>query len=363
MSQDGTDDLFTRLFELLNQPGPVNWKLAGEVARHLAGAAEPVEPWAAEEFRELTRLAEYRVGQAAPFPVPSASDVLPVDAREWASGHLERFGYLGRALTGLAGADPGMTGVLGPLGPALVGMQVGSLVGSLSRTVLATWDSGLPAHPAGPTMFIVPTIEAFITGHDLDGRQVRLWVAIAETAHRAVFALPWVFDRLAHLVEAYAGSIRVDPEKLMGLASLQDPGEMGRMLEGEGGLAGLLGGPDTESRRRELDGFLAVTSGYTRILTRRASEDLLPDLGRMVELRDAARRDEAMEMGIGLGPVSPGTAARGGGFLQEVERRFGRDALETLWKGPERWPLPEEIDDPVAWAARVLLEDLPGLDD
>ena len=38
----------TRLIELFNQPGPVNWKLAGEISRHLAGSAEPIEPWLAE---------------------------------------------------------------------------------------------------------------------------------------------------------------------------------------------------------------------------------------------------------------------------------------------------------------------------
>ena len=56
-----SDDLFSRLFELFNQPGPVNWKLAGEVARHLAGDQEAIDPFAAEEQRELVRLAEYRL--------------------------------------------------------------------------------------------------------------------------------------------------------------------------------------------------------------------------------------------------------------------------------------------------------------
>ena len=74
-----SDDLFSRLFELFNQPGPVNWKLGAEVARHLAGEREPVEPWAAEEFRELARLAEYRIEQIAPFRISPATDVLPVD--------------------------------------------------------------------------------------------------------------------------------------------------------------------------------------------------------------------------------------------------------------------------------------------
>ena len=50
-----SDDLFSKLFELFDQPGPINWKLAAEVARHLSGDTEPVEPWTAEEFRELAR--------------------------------------------------------------------------------------------------------------------------------------------------------------------------------------------------------------------------------------------------------------------------------------------------------------------
>ena len=89
-----SDDLFSKLFDLFDQPGPINWKLAAEVARHLSGETEPVEPWAAEEFRELARLAEYRIEQIAPFRVVPASDVLPLDARGWAERNLESYGSL-----------------------------------------------------------------------------------------------------------------------------------------------------------------------------------------------------------------------------------------------------------------------------
>ena len=36
-----SDNLFDRLFELLNTPGPVNWRLGREITQSLAGAAEP----------------------------------------------------------------------------------------------------------------------------------------------------------------------------------------------------------------------------------------------------------------------------------------------------------------------------------
>ncbi len=38
------DSIFSRLFELFQSPGPVNWRLADEVRKSLVGAAEPVGP-------------------------------------------------------------------------------------------------------------------------------------------------------------------------------------------------------------------------------------------------------------------------------------------------------------------------------
>jgi uncharacterized protein (DUF2342 family) len=46
----------------------------------------------------------------------------------------------------------------------------------------------------------------------------------------------------------------------------------------------------------------------------------------------------------------------GASFCSDIERRFGREALDDLWQGPERLPTAEELEDPVGWAARVLLD-------
>jgi len=42
----GMDDegIFEQLFKMLQSSGPVNWKLAREVTKSLAGQPEPVEP-------------------------------------------------------------------------------------------------------------------------------------------------------------------------------------------------------------------------------------------------------------------------------------------------------------------------------
>ena len=96
---------------------------------------------------ELTRLAEYRLEQVTQHPVTPAPDVLPVDAREWADRHLEAYGYLSEPFSDMSG----MAGPMAQLAPAMVGMQVGSLVGGLARP-------GSSAHcPAGPPPTIMTT--------------------------------------------------------------------------------------------------------------------------------------------------------------------------------------------------------------
>ena len=45
-----SDNLFEQLFELFQTPGPINWRLAREVTKSLAGSPEPIEPLLAEEY-------------------------------------------------------------------------------------------------------------------------------------------------------------------------------------------------------------------------------------------------------------------------------------------------------------------------
>lgn len=345
------DDLFSRLFELFNQPGPVNWKLAAEISHHLTGERTPVDPWAAEEYRELTRLAEYRLEQVTSLQVSPASDVLPVDAREWADRHLESFGYLSEAFSDIGGS----VGPMAQLAPAMVGMQVGSLVGGLARWILAGFDGGLPPDRPLPMAMVVPHIEGFTQRHELDASSVRLWVVSEEVAYRAVSSVPFTSDHLRRLLEAEAATIDFDPSALSGLMGMTDPSQIQDAVAGE--LGGMFDGEETVAAGADTEAFLGLLGGYARVLTERATSELLPDLDRIRSLRDAERGGE--EGQVPFGPTSPSSEAikAGQDFCLEVERRYGPEELTRLWTSPDRIPSAEEIADPVAWAARVLLED------
>lgn len=350
------EDLFSQLFELFNQPGPVNWKLGLEVARHLSGERQPVEPWAAEEFRELARLAEYRLESIAPFRIQTAPDVLPLDRRSWAEKNLESYGSLVEPFAASIGGEGPAAPLFAQMGPAIVGLQAGSLVGSLATWIVAGFDAGLPPDHPGEISLIVSNIEA-LEADGVDRREVHLWVVANEVAFRAVSQLPWIQDHLGDLVAAYAQAARIDPTKLSGLMTAgTDPSSIERAIEEAGGIDSLLGGEEAEAPKAELEAFLGAVTGCSRLLARRAIADIAPSFDRITSQRDEMRRDAGTQPPIGVGPVPVEMTILGVEFNEEVERRYGDDALQTLWADPSRMPSASELRDPTAWAARVLLD-------
>jgi putative hydrolase len=343
-----SDDLFSRLFELFNQPGPVNWKLAGELARHLAGELEAVDPFGVEEQRELVRLAEYQVEQNSPFPVAPASDVMVVDARHWVDLVLPGFAYLAEAIAESASGAAPIPGI----GATLAGIQVGTLVGTVARQVAASFEFGMPVDPPGPLLIIAAGVDRVVADTGAAPRDVRLWVAAEEVAHRTLFAIPWLTEHLGSLVGAYTAHMVPDPEKLMGMWQ-GDPERITAALGDPSSMADLFKGAEAEPHRDSLIAFLTITAGYRHHLAQRSIGHLLSNL-------DSFGTDVEGE-GTPLGPSIPvgswNMAIAGARFCSEVERRYGAQAVDGLWEGLERLPTLAELDDPVGWAARVLLDD------
>ncbi|MDH4116147.1 MAG: zinc-dependent metalloprotease [Acidimicrobiia bacterium] len=356
-----SDDLFSKLFELFNQPGPVNLKLASEICHHMTGEKTPVDPWAAEEFRELTRLAEFQIEQVTPFPVAPAPDVLPVDAREWADRNLEGLQYLAEPFSGIidtAALGPAAA-MMGQLGPAMIGMQLGTLVGSLATWAMAGFDAGVPVTGNGPITFAVPTIERFTTEHGFDARDVRLWAALHETAHRAIFRVPFTSEHLVELLTVAASHLKISPDKLTDLMEGLDPTSMASGLDPDR-IAGLFDSPEAAEAQRELDSYLGLVGGYRRLIVERAASHLLPRMAEMDAARDAERDlgDAFSGSPFSATFADPTSIARGREFCLELTERFGEESLALMWTRPGRFPTAAEIDDPVAYAARVLLEDM-----
>ena len=181
-----SDDLFSKLFDLFDQPGPINWKLAAEVARHLSGETEPVEPWAAEEFRELARLG--RVPNRADRPIPGGSRLrCPATGCAGMGGTQPRVLRLtGRTVCLVGGVRRAGCSSHGPAGagdhraPSRV---AGRFTVDLGGRALRRRT---PPGASGAISIVVPNIGTLVPSDSIDAKEIRLWIVTNEVAFRAV---------------------------------------------------------------------------------------------------------------------------------------------------------------------------------
>ncbi|MEX2323974.1 MAG: zinc-dependent metalloprotease [Acidimicrobiia bacterium] len=357
-----TDNLFDRLADLFRSPGPVNWRLAREIAESVAGPAAPIDPWAADQLLDLVPTAQRLVAAGTPLDataLPSPPSIL--DRRSWAGSTSEGLTYLAAPIAERMGAAGGELGaMLQPLAPSLVGMQVGALSGLVSRRVCASFDRGIIESAARAPTFVPDNLTELADGHDLDRQQVTMWAALREVAHQAILEVPWTHEHLEMLGDAHAASTDIDDEALQErLRLLQDPDAIQRILDG-GDTPQIFDQPTEfgESHQR-LTAFYSVIEGCGAAIVRRVGAAYLPDLDRIEVALDARRSEARGQEGLAHGflgvSLDPGVPSRGTTFCNDVARRWGDDALDRLWEGPDMLPTDTELDDPTGWAARVLL--------
>ncbi len=344
---------------MFNQPGPVNLDLAREISRHLSGEPQPLNPWTTEELIELVRLAEYHISEVAPFSFPPASAVSPLGPREWGDAMIEELAPLAEPFA--ARFSESIQGrrwaMLAPLGPVMAGAQLGTLAGMAATRVTGSWETGIPAYSSNRSFLVATVIEELARDFSIDGRQVRMWAALSETAHRAVFSLPFVMDYFRLLNDEYASSLRLAPESLMEqLGSITDPSALFQ-LDVDMGEAGLFDSSESGPARENLLAFLGMTAAMSRRMVLEAGSRLVPDLEEILRERDhnSTLASELTQAGM-MVTVTPEAVSYGGAFLTDVEERFGPLAARRLWQA-DGLPEAREIADPVGWAARVLLDD------
>lgn len=353
-----SDNIFDRLAELLSASGPVNWGLAGELATSVAGDPGTVPAAATAQWTGLVDTASRMLSDASVIEL-TAPPVEAVDRRSWAAGTLRRFNYLAEPLASKLAAD--QANPFGPVFSIMVGLQIGSMVGSMSHRALAHFDAPLPPLGAERVRFAEPNVADFIASHDLEAQQARLWIAAHELVQHCVLRRPALADRLRSLVSTYIGGLELDESALPfeGLESGFDPERISQMVQDPSFLTGMFTGPRQAEDLAEIRAFFATVEGYTGHLLDSLDTNLMPELGR---IREAVERRRATPsqgevmlqrmLGIELRRVD---ARRGIQFFAEIDRRYGPEVAETVFEGGEAMPTDGELDDPVGWAARTLL--------
>lgn len=355
-----SDNLFDRLAELLSSPGSVNWALASELAASMAGPAATVASSDIARYEALVRTAQLHMGE-----MPGLTQREPglslLTRRDWAAASVRGFDFLADPLAGTLGDGEGAA-MLPGLFPIMLGLQIGSMVGSMSLRVLGDFDAGLPPSARDSVTLVKPNIDEFVESHELDRDQAELWVVMHELAHKSVMGLPHVKDAFRQMIGRYVARLELDPEALPfdGLEAMSDPEEMARKLGDPSMFAGLFKSESQDDDLADIRAFIGAVEGFADFWLDRSSQ-LIPQLPRLREAVDRRRAtpsqgEQFLQRLIGM-ELQPRRYREGAEFFREVERRWGPDAVRRVWDDPGTVPTDGELLDPVAWAARALLVD------
>ena len=153
--------------------------------------------------------------------------------------------------------------------------------------------------------------------------------------------------------------LEFDPNDLATrMEGFQDPSALQEMLA-EGGMTGLFAAQGREGASDDIRAFMAVMEGYGDHLVELAAPGLIPEAPRMRAALDETRAtpsegEQILQQMIGL-ELDHASYRLGATFCADVDRRWGAEALDRIWEGPEMLPTLDELSDPVGWAARALL--------
>jgi coenzyme F420 biosynthesis associated uncharacterized protein len=378
--------LFRELQRLLmSRSGPVNWEIAGQISTAVAqmrGSGDRPGDEERAEFEEACRLAEMRVGQLTGLETPgSITKVEVVDRVEWAQANLEAIRpFMERLSAGLGGALGGdlgslgglgglggsgseeeaaampMSAALGMLGPLIFGLEVGFLMGFLSRRVLGQYDLCLPRGDLSRLWFVYPNIAEAQASLELDPRQFRMWLALHEVTHQLEFAaIPWVRNHFTGLVERFIDAAEIDSGEAMSrLQSLGDPEQLSHLMSHPEELLPMLITPPQQEIAREIETLMALLEGYTEWVMDQIGSELLPEFSKIREglNRRKAERSSVERLLEGLLGIDlkPAQYRQGERFVRAVA---GAGQLPKLWEGSATLPTPAELGEPTKWLSRV----------
>jgi putative hydrolase len=371
--------LFGDLARMFASQGPVNWDVARQMALWIATEGKPqgnVDPMERIRLEELARVADLQVSEATGLSTSITGgllSVLPVGRGDWALHSLESYRpVLERLAAALdqkqESVDPDVgTQFLGDLGkllgPVLLGLQAGVMLGHLARHGFGQYDLPLPRRPADQLLVIPSNIDGFAAEWGLETDDLRMLVCLSEIAHHAVLGRPHVRARLLMLLDDYVSRFHVDPDAVeasFGELDLSDPGALQGVLGNPETLLGAVQTPEQQEVRARIEVLLTAVVGYVDHVLDTVGHRLIGSYDRLMEAM-RRRRAEATDgerfaarlLGLELGRPQ---YERGSAFVRGVFERAGEDGLRRLWHSERELPTAAELNAPGLWLARI---DLP----
>lgn len=370
---------FSQQMQAAGDGDGLNWTLVKDVARKVTAAAGPdPSPSATQSatIRDAVALADLWLDEHLSMGrIDTAASAW--SRAEWVEatiGTWERLaGSVSSSLAGAVGGllerpAPELAGMAAMMEPmmrtAAAGMlaaHVGQGIGQLSTDVLSTSDLGFPLTDR-PVVALLPTnVAAFADGLDFELTDVRLYLALRETARQRLFAqVSWLGPQMLALIEHYARDLKLDGSAFEDAIEAQMQGGLTpeRIEEFGNQLAGKLFAPVVTPEQTEILGRLetlvALVEGWVDDVVSQAGAAFLPRGAALLEVMrrrraSASTSEAALKTLLNL-ELRPRRVRDAANLWAAVRTQRGVSGRDEIWVHPDLLPTGDDLDDPLGFA-------------
>ena len=367
------------MMKAMASQGPLNWELAAQAAAAAARGDTPdtdTDPATRIAYNRLADIADMHVRQVTGLPTgpnDTHTEILTTTRALWAHRTLTDlrplFTDLAAALTRPQQGDQGdpMSAMIAQMSaflfPTLMGITVGSMIGSLAQRAFGQYDLPLARPHTSEILVVAASVESFASDWSIPPDDLRMWVLTHELTSHAVLATPAVTDGLMESVKRHVGSFRPDPAAFMSAMGDIDPSDpaaletLQRTLGDPMTIVGAMRSPDQEALAPFLDARVAAVTGYIDHVVDAVGSRILGNASPIAEAVRRRRLDGRTDADLAeklLGVSLPrALQRRGAEFVSGVIERAGEDPLRGMLSSAERLPTPNELDAPGLWLARL----------
>ncbi|MEW5812532.1 MAG: zinc-dependent metalloprotease [Actinomycetota bacterium] len=340
----------------------VDWKLAasfgGKLARPEPPATDYTRTQVITQLASSARAAEVPVrevtGLAEGADIPEARIV---NRPEWiraAAGSM-------RAMTG--GGHGAETGKPRAISGRIAGVQTGAVLAFVSSGILGQYDPF--ALNGGELLLVYPNVIAVERQLRVQPADFRMWVCLHEVTHRVQFrANPWLAEHMSGALGVLTEDAGDDVAQVVGrLADYVRERRSGQAAEANSaGILGLVRAVQSDAQRAALDQLLVLGTlleGHADHVMDAVGPAVVPSVATIRRRFDQRRHrrqpplQRLLRALLGI-DAKMDQYTRGKAFVDHVVSTVGMQRFNTIWTGPHTLPLPEEIDEPQRWIARVL---------
>lgn len=404
--------IFGDIARLLGQQsGALNWDVAKQIALLIASEGQPtanVDPSQRIQLEQLSRIAQLHVEQASGVSL-DVPDVQALSRVDWAlrtlddyrspleqlaaaldptgqevpsSGKKDDGFHIPDSLEGLEetlASPPSDSSDVFPststqpdnnqaefgqlagfMAPVVLGMQIGGMVGHLSRKSLAMFDTPIPRGECKTLAFLPVNIAEFATAWNLPFDELVLYVAAEELARLTILHRPHVRERFDALIKTYVSGFRADfsglVERFVGL-DVSDPTALPDQLIDEETILTTMQTPAQQRTLLQLESLTAAFVGHVDFIVDTVTRRIVPSAPAIREANKRRRVEEARGerllermLGIQLGQAQ---YDRGEAFIHGLLERGQEESVLRLWRNAKELPTPSELAAPGLWLARI----------